>query len=97
MLSKDEIADGMTFILKLWDAEGNPSQWVETLRGDTARRWYEIYRSSDWQVLRAEAANVFHRSVTEGEAEKIRTSRHRCIYIHTDSVLANELAAGQGI
>ena len=97
MLSKDELTDGMTFILKLRDTDGTPTQWVETLRGDTARRWYEIYRSSDWPALRAEAADVFHRGVSEVEAEKIRTARRRCIYIHTDCVKPNELAVGHGI
>src|SRR5438874_140975 len=97
MLSRDEIADGVTFILKLWDTDGTPSQWVETLRGDTARRWYEIYRSSDRETLRVEAADTFHRHVSEVEAEKVRTSRHRCIYIHTDSVKANELGASHGV
>jgi len=42
MLSKDEIANGRTFILRLWDAEGKPTHWIESLRGDVARRWYEL-------------------------------------------------------
>ena len=36
MLSKDEINDGMTFILKLWDAIGAPAQWLEKLQGADA-------------------------------------------------------------
>lgn len=96
MLSKDEISDGMTFILKLWDADGVASLRMETLRGDTAKRWFEIYRSSNWDALRVEALDVFHRNVTDAEAEAVRTSRNRCIYIQTHSVISNELAAGVG-
>ena len=96
MLSRDELKDGMTFILQLPDASGDPVQWVETLRGDTAKRWYEIYRRSDWTALRAEAADVFHRRVTSVEAEAVRTSRNRCVFIHTPAVNADELAAGHG-
>ena len=96
MLSNDELKDGMTFILQLADASGERVQWVETLRGDTAKRWYEIYRRSNWTALRAEAADVFHRRVTEGEAESVRTSRNRCVFIHTPAVHADELAAGHG-
>jgi hypothetical protein len=91
MLSLDEQTNGMTFILKLWDANGDPSQWVETLRGAVALRWYDIYRDSDWDALRAEALGVFHNSVTEEHAERVRSARHRCIYIHTESVRTNEL------
>ena len=42
MLSNDELTNGRTFMLKLWNAAGVSSQWVETLRGDTARRWYDV-------------------------------------------------------
>ena len=55
MLSKDEINDGMTFILKLWDDTGAPAQWLEKLQGATAMRWYDIYRRSDWNAVRSEA------------------------------------------
>ena len=96
MLSPDELKDGMTFILQLSNAGGDTVQWVETLRGQTAQRWYEIYRRSDWSALRAEAADVFHRRVTEAEAEATRTARHRCIYIHTPAVRADDLAVGHG-
>ena len=96
MLSTDELKDGMTFILQLTDAAGDPVQWVESLRGDTAKRWYEIYRRSNWSALRAEAADVFHRRVTAAEAEAVRTSRNRCVFIHTPAVHADELAAGHG-
>jgi hypothetical protein len=91
MLSTDEIDGGMTFILTLWDGAGTPTQWVETLRGDLARRWYEIYRNSNWAALRAEAAGVFRRGVTVGEAERVRTARQRCIYIHTHEVRPDQL------
>jgi hypothetical protein len=92
MLSKDELLDGMPFILKLRGAAGAPMQWVETLRGDVARRWFEISRTSNWPALRAEAAVVFRNSVSEEEAEKIRRSR-RCLVIHPPGMKADELLA----
>ena len=93
MLSEDELSGGTVFILKLWDAAGASSQWAETLRGEAARRWYDIYRRSDWAALRAEAAGVFRNPVTEAEAESIRRSHNRCVYIHTPLVKTGELAA----
>lgn len=96
MLGKDELSDGMTFLLKLLDADGVARFWVETLRGDTASRWYDIYRNSNREALRTEARDVFHRSIAGAEAEAILTSRHRRIYIHTDSLTSNELAVGTG-
>ena len=96
MLSRDEISDGITFILKLWDSDGVASVWVETLRGQTAKHWFEIYRTSNWNVLRNEASDVFHRAVTDAEAEAVRTSRNRCVYIQTQAVLSNDLAPGAG-
>ena len=102
MLSPDELKDGMTFILKL-DATATPAgrtretvQWVETLRGDTARRWYDIYRRSDWDALRAEAGDVFHRRVDDAELQHLRKQRRRCVFIHTGAVTADELAVGGG-
>src|SRR4029079_14539254 len=92
MLSKEEISRGRTFILKLWDARGMPMQWIETLSGDLARRWYDIYRYSDWNALRVEARAVFSHPVTESHAEDVRNARQRCIYIHTTAVSANEVA-----
>ena len=71
MLSHDELSNGTVFVLKLWDVAGVPSCWAETLRGETARRWYNIYRGSDWEALRAEAAGVFRNPVTEAEVEGI--------------------------
>ena len=95
MLSKDEIANGSTFILKLWDAEGKPTQWVQTLSGDVARHWFNIYLTSDWEALRLEAAGTFAHPVSEVEAEAARTRRgQRCVFIHTRSVAPAELAAG---
>jgi|SRR5437763_3215888 len=96
MLSPDEIKDGMTFILQLATAAGGRVQWVETLRGDIAKRWYEIYRQSDWSALRAEAADVFHRRVTEGEAQAVRTARYRCVFIYPTGVHEDDLAVGHG-
>ena len=92
MLCKDEIDDGMTFILKLPDAAGQSAQWVETLQGATAMRWYDIYKRSDWNALRNEARDVFSHSVSATQAEAVRSSRRRCIYIHTTEVNASELA-----
>jgi hypothetical protein len=92
MLSRDELANGRTFILKLWDAEGVPVQWVEPLQGAVAKRWFDIYQKSNWDALRAEANEVFHNRVSEQEAERIRRTT-RCVYIHTQSVKANEIGA----
>ena len=98
MLSPDELNDGMTFILQLQPRAapgGEPVQWVETLRGDTARRWYDIYATSDWDALCREAADTFRNGVSEGVAEATRTTRgQRCVFIHTRSVRTGDLAAG---
>ena len=59
MLSNDELINGIPFILKLWDAAGVATEWCETLSGDLAWRWYDIYRRSDWDALRREAPGVF--------------------------------------
>ena len=74
MLSKDEINDGMTFILKLWDDTGAPAQWLEKLQGATAMRWYDIYRRSDWNAVRSEASQRRQRcksSLERGPAHRI--------------------------
>ena len=52
MLSKDELRDGSIFILNLFDVAGARAYWVETLRGEVAAFWYDVYRRSDWVVLR---------------------------------------------
>ncbi len=91
MLSNDELANGTTFILKLRDATGTPVQWVETLRGDLAARWYEIYRGSDWPALRAGAAGVFVHAVTEEAAELVRRA-HRCVVIKPPLMRVEELS-----
>jgi len=90
MLSTDELANGETFILKLKDANGTPIQWMQTLRGAIAQRWYEIYEKSDWVALRLEAASVFLNRVTDAEAERSCKAR-RCFVIKTDAVKENEL------
>jgi hypothetical protein len=102
MLSPDELKDGMTFILQL-DATAiragrarESVQWVETLRGDAARRWYDIYRTSDWDALRAEAGDVFHCRVDAAELQQLRKQRRRCVFIHTPAVTADELVGGAG-
>jgi hypothetical protein len=91
MLSPDELTNGMTFILKLKNAAGAPFQWVESLRGAVAKRWYDIYQRSDWSALRMEAAAIFRNSVTPDEAEKIRTSG-RCVVISVVEVQAEDLS-----
>jgi hypothetical protein len=90
MLSIDELANGTAFILELKDASGIPIQWLQTLRGALARRWYEIYRQSDWGALRSEAAGVFLSRVTAAKAEQTRKSG-RCVVIKTEAVKENEL------
>ena len=91
MLSRDELNIGRVFILKLWDAGGAPCQWVERLRGDVAARWYEIYRTSDWRALRAEARGTFRNQVTAEQAELARR-QSRCVVIDTLAVNADDLA-----
>jgi hypothetical protein len=91
MLSKDELAGGKTFVLRLWGADGTPSQWVETLRGADAERWYAIYRFADWRALRAEAAHVFRHPATADEADRAVESGE-CVYIHTPAVRTEDLA-----
>ena len=91
MLSRDEVNNGRIFILKLHDSAGAPFQWVDKLRGAEALRMYTIYRNSDWDALRREAAGMFVNPVSEQEAERVRTSRQRCVVIHTDQVNADQL------
>ena len=93
MLSSDEISQGTIFILKLWDAGGAPSHWVETLRDDAARRWYDIYRRSDWDALRTEAPGVFLHPATESAVDDVRKKHKRLVFIHTLQVKAHELGA----
>ena len=93
MLSHDELSDGTIFILKLWDAGGDASHWVETLRNETARRWYDIYRRSDWEALRTEAPGVFLHPATEGEVDQVRKTHKRLVFIHTTEVRSDEVGA----
>lgn len=92
MLSNDELSYGMPFILEMRADTGEPLIWIETLRGDTARHWYEIYRDSDWKALRLEAPGVFHRRVTADEARRVSRSC-RCIVIKTNLVSTPDLQA----
>jgi hypothetical protein len=85
MLSHDELTDGMPFILQMRDAAGDRVWWLETLQGDVARRWYDIYRSSDWPALRREVGDVFQNRVSQADAERARTTQ-RCVVIKTDLV-----------
>lgn len=91
MLSNDELHDGMHFILKLRNAAGTPSQWIETLRDDVATHWYNIYQSSDWQALRTEAPGVFCHPVSDAQMEDFLNSGTRCIFIDPPSVKVEEL------
>src|SRR5436190_1573967 len=59
-------------------------------------RWYDIDRRADWEALRAEAADVFHRRVTRAEAQTVRNAHDRCVFIHPPGVEADELAVGRG-
>ena len=100
MLSHDELTDGMPFILQMRDAQGARVWWLETLREDVARRWYDIYRNSDWPALRREAGDVFQNRVSQADAERARTTQ-RCVVINTDLVAKNqsqqpEIAKGGG-
>ena len=92
MLSKDELSNGVTFILKLSDAAGESAQWVATLQGDLAAYWYEAYRRSDWAALRAHGGEVFRDRVTDVEAERVCKSG-RCVVIHTPLVKAEDIVA----
>jgi hypothetical protein len=82
-VTKADTKLSIPFILKLADVDGTPRQWVETLSGDTARRWYNIYRDSNWCALREEHAEVFRHAVSEEEADQVRRSR-RCVVIKLD-------------
>jgi hypothetical protein len=93
MLSNDELANGMPFILRLWDAAGVPKEWAETLRGAVARRWYDIYRRSDWEALRREASAVFRHVVDQADIERASPYGQRRVVIHTTAVSPAELGA----
>lgn len=93
MLSPDELSDGTIFILKLWDAGGAASHWVETLRDDAARRWYGIFRRGDWEALRAEAGGAFRHPASQNEVDRVRKAHKRLVFIHTTEVKADEVGA----
>jgi hypothetical protein len=93
MLSNDELINGMPFVLKLWDAAGVATEWRETLKGDVARRWYDIYRRSDWEALRREAPDVFRHRVEATAAGHGRTYGERRVLIHTTAVNSAEMSA----
>jgi hypothetical protein len=93
MLSNADLNDGMLFILQLQTRAGEALQWIQTLRGDVARRWYSIYQSSDWEALRIEAAGVFQSSVTQAQMDDVLKLEKRCVYIHTPLVKVEDLRA----
>ena len=94
MLSTDELHDGMHFILKLRNAAGVTSQWMEKLRDDVARHWYDIYRSSDWEALRTEASGVFCHSVSDAHMWDFLKTGTRCIFIDPPLVKVEDLRIG---
>jgi hypothetical protein len=91
MLNSDELHDGVKFVLQLRNSADISSQWMETLRGDVASRWYAIYATSDWTALRNEAAGVFRNSITETQMREFLEHGPRCVFIHTPPVKVEEL------
>jgi hypothetical protein len=81
----------MLFVLQLRNVEGSPRQWIQRLRGDVARLWYGVYRSSDWNEVRTKASCVFHNSVTEEQMNEVLDIEKRCIFIHTPWVKVEQL------
>jgi|KBSMisStandDraft_5_1062788.scaffolds.fasta_scaffold2351114_2 hypothetical protein len=95
MLSKDELAEGIHFVLKLPDGAGAPVYWLQKLRGDAARHWFEIYRTSDWKALAVEAVGVFGApSSTEVVEHTVRSLR--CVVIQPHDLTADDLAVSAG-
>ena len=93
MLSPDELVEGIPFILKLPDTNGGAIYWMATLEGNVARHWYKIYRESDWQALRQEAADVFGAPVPAANAMHTQRTR-RCIVIQPHTMNSTDLPAG---
>jgi hypothetical protein len=95
MLSNDELAEGIYFVLKLPDGTGAPVYWLQKLRGDAAGHWFEIYQRSDWEALAAEAVGVFGApSSTEVVERTVRSLR--CVVIQPHNLKAGDLAASAG-
>lgn len=92
MLSNDELTDGIPFVLKLPDAAGAPVYWLRTLRGDVARYWFGIYRTSDWTALAAQASGVFGAAASAEDVERTVKST-RCVVIQPHTLTADDLAA----
>jgi len=90
MLSKDELTDGINFVLKHPGGAGAPVYWMEKLRGDVARHWFESFRRSDWAALLAEASGVFLSPVSTELAD--RTFRKlRCVVIQPQRLTSADL------
>jgi hypothetical protein len=87
MLSNDELTNGITFVLQLDDVRRDPVYLMRDLRGDVARRWYGIYRKSDWETLRREATETFGEPVSDVSA-KMAIGARRCIVIHAEARLS---------
>ena|SRR5579871_762633 len=95
MLSNDELAEGIHFVLKLPDGAGASVYWLQKLRGDAARHWFEIYRRSDWKALAAEAVGVFGVPSSTDVAERTVRSL-RCVVIQPHNFTVGDLAASAG-
>jgi hypothetical protein len=96
MLSKDELLDGITVILKLRDPAGEPIFWMQKLRGEVAAHWRSIYQTSDWQALRNEALTVFGVPVAASDAKRTFRSQ-RCLVIAAMAVCSRELVAAPAV
>jgi hypothetical protein len=83
MLSTDELENGMPFILTVPQASSASAYWLATLRGETARHWYNLYRHGDSAAVRDQSAAVFQEQITPEHVEQIRRSR-RCVVIHSE-------------
>ena len=95
MLSKDELAEGIHFVLKLPDGAGATVYWLQKLRGDAARHWFDIYRTSDWKALAAEAAGVFGAPSSKQIVDRTVRSL-RCVVIQLHDLTATDLTAYAG-
>ena len=95
MLSNDELAQGIHFVLKLPDGAGASVYWLQKLRGDAARHWFEIYRTSDWKALAAEAGSVFGAPSSNEVVERTVRSL-RCVVIQPHDLTTTDLTASAG-
>lgn len=83
-------------MLKLPDSNGNVIYWMQKLKGDVARHWFNSYRQSDWQALRKEAADVFMAPVPQADAE-LAQKRERCVIIQPHTTNSTDLVAAHAV